>query len=352
MMANKRGFFTRSSAVPIIASLPFGLAGPASAEQAITPEARAEALVAQMTLEEKASQLINSAPAIPRLNIPDYQWWSEALHGFAFEPHATNFPEPIGLAASFNAPMLKQIAETIAVEGMEASDKMVAAGRTFEMGAGRTYWSPNINIFRDPRWGRGQETYGEDPYLTARMGVAYVNGLQGPNPDAPKIIATPKHYAVHSGPESTRHTANVAASLHDMRDTYLPAFRAAMVDAKAGSIMCAYSAVNGQPACANTFLMQDTLRKDWGFKGVVVSDCGAVRDIFSAHKYAPNAVEGSALAIRAGLDIECATESLFDRNSFGQSDNYVKAVKDRQADCRRHLIRQWCAALQRASGWG
>ncbi|MBP6580168.1 MAG: glycoside hydrolase family 3 C-terminal domain-containing protein, partial [Sphingorhabdus sp.] len=303
------------------------LIGVCGLAQAATPEQRAEALVAQMTLEEKASQLINSAPAIPRLNIPDYQWWSEALHGFAFEPHATNFPEPIGLAASFNAPMLKQIAETIAVEGIEASDKMVAAGRTFELGAGRTYWSPNINIFRDPRWGRGQETYGEDPYLTGRMGVAYVTGLQGPNPDAPKIIATPKHYAVHSGPESTRHTANVAASLHDMRDTYLPAFRAAMVDARAGSIMCAYSAINGQPACANTFLMQDTLRKDWGFKGVVVSDCGAVRDIFSAHKYAPNGVEGSALAVRAGLDIECATESLFDRNSFGQADNYVNAVK-------------------------
>jgi len=303
------------------------MAAPAFAQQAQDPEQRAAELVAQMTLEEKASQLINFSPAIPRLDVPDYQWWSEALHGYAFEPHATNFPAPIGLAASFNPALVKQIAETIAVEGIEASDKMVAAGRTYELGAGRSYWSPNLNLFRDPRWGRGQETYGEDPFLIGRMGIAYVTGLQGPNPDAPKIIATPKHFAVHSGPESTRHRANVPVSMHDMRDTYLPGFRAAVVDGKAGSVMCAYNAINGQPACTNSFLMQDTLRKAWGFKGVVVSDCGAVRDIFSAHKFAPDAVAGSALAVRAGLDIECATESLFDRNSFGQSNNYVEAVK-------------------------
>ncbi|TVV74113.1 glycoside hydrolase family 3 protein [Sphingomonas solaris] len=298
---------------------------PAQAQQ--TPEQRAAAIVAKMTLEEKASQLINTAPGIPRLNVPDYQWWSEALHGYAFQPHATNFPEPIGLAASFDAPLVKNIAAAIAVEGTEASDAMVRAGKALELGAGRTYWSPNLNIFRDPRWGRGQETYGEDPFLTARMGVAYVTGLQGPNPDKPLIVATPKHYAVHSGPESTRHTADVTASLHDMRDTYLPAFRAAVVEGKAGSVMCAYSSINGQPACANTFLMQDTLRNAWGFKGTVVSDCGAVRDISSAHKYAPDMVAGSALAIRAGMNVECATESLFDRNSFGQSLNYVDAVK-------------------------
>jgi beta-glucosidase len=298
--------------------------------KALRAEQRAKNLVAQMTLEEKASQVLNAVPAIPRLNLPDYQWWSEALHGFAFQPHATNFPEPIGLAAAFNAPLLKQVAEVIAVEGVEASDTMVAAGTPLELGAGRSYWSPNLNIVRDPRWGRGQETYGEDPYLTARMGVAYVTGLQGPDPDAPVIIATPKHYAVHSGPESTRHTADVTVSLHDMRDTYLPAFRAAMVEGQAGSIMSAYNSINGQPASANTFLMQDTLRQAWGFTGVVVSDCGAVRDIHSGHKYAPDAVEGSALAIRAGVDVECATESLFDRNAFKQCDNYVKAVKSGQ----------------------
>ena len=303
-------------ATPVLAQQP-----PSSAEQ------RATALVARMTLEEKASQLINSSPAIPRLDLPDYQWWSEALHGFAFHPHATNFPEPIGLAATFNAPLVKRIAETISVEGIEAGDALVAADTPLELGAGRTYWSPNLNIFRDPRWGRGQETYGEDPYLTGQMGVAYVTGLQGDNPAAPTIIATPKHFAVHSGPESTRHTADVTISLHDMRDTYLPAFRAAVVDGHAGSVMCAYSAINGQPACSNTFLMRDTLRTDWGFKGAVVSDCGAVRDISTAHKYAPNETEGAALAIRAGMDIECATESLFDRNSFGRSAFYVNAVK-------------------------
>lgn len=316
------------TAIPVMAALALCTVNPAQAKSERTPEQQAAAIVAKMTLEEKASLLINSNPAIPRLNLSDYQWWSEALHGYAFNPHATNFPEPIGLAASFNAPLIKQIAEKISIEGIESSDAMVRAGTPLELGAGRTYWSPNLNIFRDPRWGRGQETYGEDPFLTGQMGIAYVTGLQGPNPEAPRIVATPKHFAVHSGPESTRHTANVTASVHDMRDTYLPAFRAAIVDGRAGSVMCAYSAINGQPACANTFLMQDTLRRDWKFTGVVVSDCGAVRDIATAHKFARNMVEGSALAVKAGLDIECATESLFDRNSFGQSDNYVKAVKD------------------------
>jgi beta-glucosidase len=162
---------------------------PVLAKPALSPEQRAAAIVAKMTLEEKASQLLNSSPAIPRLNIPESQWWSEALHGYAFQPHATNFPEPIGLAASFDAALVKQVAEAISVEGVEASDAMVTAGTPLALGAGRTFWSPNLNIFRDPRWGRGQETYGEDPFLTARMGVAYVTGLQGPNPDAPRILS-------------------------------------------------------------------------------------------------------------------------------------------------------------------
>ncbi len=322
---------------------------PAISLAALSPEQQAQEIVSKMTLEEKASQLINSAPAIPRLGLADYQWWSEALHGFAFAPHATNFPEPIGLAAAFNTHLVTQIAQAVSIEGIEASDAMVAAGTPLELGAGRTYWSPNLNIFRDPRWGRGQETYGEDPFLTALMGVAYITGLQGPNPEAPKIIATPKHFAVHSGPESTRHKADVAVSLHDLRDTYLPAFRAAVVEGQAGSVMCAYSSVNGQPACANSFLMRDTLRNDWGFKGVVVSDCGAVRDIYSAHKYAPDAAAASALAVRAGLDIECATESLFDRNSFNQSGNYVQAVKSGQltkAELDQAVIRGMAARIR------
>ena len=335
------------AAIRVAAAL--AASAPAAAQSAPSPEQKATALVAQMTLEEKASQLLNSAPGIPRLNLPDYQWWSEALHGYAFHPHATNFPEPIGLAASFNAPLVKQIAKTISQEGVEASDAMVAAGDTLGLGAGRTYWSPNLNIFRDPRWGRGQETYGEDPFLTATMGVAYVTGLQGPKLDAPVIIATPKHFAVHSGPESTRHTADVTVSLHDMRDTYLPAFRAAVVEAHAGSVMCAYSAINGQPACGNTFLMHDTLRKDWGFTGVVVSDCGAIRDISTAHKYAADAVAGAAVAVHVGMDNECATESLFDRNSFGASLNYVNAVKSgklAEAEIDKAVIRGLAARFR------
>ncbi len=318
---------TRTTLRLAMMALPVLVAHPAFAGPAPSPEARAAAIVAKMTLEEKASQLINTAPAVPRVGLPDYQWWSEALHGYAFHPQATNYPEPIGLAATFDAPLLKRVAGSIRVEGLEKSDAMVVVGNTLALGAGRSYWSPNLNIFRDPRWGRGQETYGEDPYLTARMGVAYVEGLQGPDLAHPAILATPKHFAVHSGPEPTRHKADVNVSLHDMRDTYLPAFRAAVVEGHAGSVMCAYSSINGQPACVNTFLMHDTLRQAWGFKGVVVSDCGAVRDIATAHKFATDVVAGSALAIRAGMDVECATESLFDRNSFGQSRNYVDAVK-------------------------
>jgi beta-glucosidase len=307
-----------------------------------TPEQRATELVSRMTLSEKASQLINSAPAIQRLGMPDYQWWTESLHGQGFVSAATIYPEPIALAATFDTPLLHRIAGAISDEGTEASNAMVTAGDGLALGSGRSFWSPNINIDRDPRWGRGQETYGEDPFLTARMGVAYVTGVQGAHPDRPKNIATPKHFAVHSGPESTRHTADVTVSLHDLRDTYLPAFRAAVVEGHAGSIMCSYNSINGQPACANDFLMRDTLRNAWDFKGVAVSDCGAVRDITSAHKYATDEVTGSARAIHAGMDLECATESIFDRNSFNQSKNYVDAVNSGKlavADLDRAVIR-------------
>jgi beta-glucosidase len=317
-----------------------GSSATAHAQQ--TPEQRATDLVSRMTLAEKASQLINSAPAIPRLNMPDYQWWTEALHGQGFVADATIYPEPIGLAATFDTPLVHQIAGAISDEGTEASNAMVAAGNGLALGSGRSFWSPNINIDRDPRWGRGQETYGEDPFLTAHMGVAYVTGVQGPDPKTPKNIATPKHFAVHSGPESTRHTADVTVSLHDLRDTYLSAFRAVVVEGHADSIMCSYNSINGQPACANDFLMRETLRHAWGFKGVVVSDCGAIRDISTAHKYAANEVTGSAQAIHVGLDIECATESIFDRNSFNQSQHYVDAVTSGKlavADLDRAVIR-------------
>src|SRR5438132_12278562 len=228
---------------------------------------QAAALVAQLTLDEKVDQLLNTAPAIPRLGIPAYNWWTESLHGAIGSVPTTNFPEPIGLAATFDEPLLHDVAATISVEVRALPALGRETGRLGRIGTGLDTWSPNINIFRDPRWGRGQETYGEDPFLTARMAVAFVRGMQGPDPDHPVVIASPKHFAVHSGPESTRHEANVYVSPHDLEDTYLPAFRAAIVEARAGSIMCAYNRVNGQPACANELLLKERLRGAWKFNG-------------------------------------------------------------------------------------
>ncbi|HVY81550.1 MAG TPA: glycoside hydrolase family 3 N-terminal domain-containing protein, partial [Steroidobacteraceae bacterium] len=273
---------------------------------------RAAALVAQLTLDEKLEQLLNVAPAIPRLGSPAYNWWTESLHGAIGAVPTTNFPEPIGLAATFDEPLLHDVAATISTEVRALHALGRKTGRLGRIGMGLDTWSPNINIFRDPRWGRGQETYGEDPFLTARMAVAFVRGMQGPDPDHPNVIASPKHFAVHSGPESTRHEANVYVSPHDLEDTYLPAFRAAIVEARAGSIMCAYNRVNGQPACANDLLLKERLRDAWKFKGYVVSDCDAVRDISSNHKYAPDAAAAAAVALKTGVDNECNTATLSD----------------------------------------
>jgi beta-glucosidase len=256
-----------------------------------------------MTLEEKGTQLLNQARAIPRLNVPAYDWWSEALHGVAVNG-TTEFPEPIGLAATFDTPGIREMAMAISTEGRIKHVQDERAGHSNIM-EGLDFWAPNINIFRDPRWGRGQETYGEDPFLTARMGVAFVTGMQGDDPHYYKVISTPKHFAVHSGPEPTRHMADVTVSKHDELDTYLPAFRATVTEAKAGSVMCAYNSVNGQPACANEFLLQDQLRGKWGFKGYVVSDCGAVTDIFNGHHYKPTQPEASAISLQRGMDNEC-----------------------------------------------
>src|ERR1700723_1152268 len=243
-------------------------------------EVRGDDLIKQMTLEEKASQLVNQARAIPRLKVPAYDWWSEALHGVARAGTATVFPEPVGLAATFDDPLIHEMAIVIGTEARAKHNQAVSAGRRDIM-EGLDFWSPNINIFRDPRWGRGQETYGEDPFLTGRMGAAFVTGMQGDDPKYYRVIATAKHFAVHSGPESTRHKANVDVSKHDEVDTYLPAFRAAVTEGHAGSVMCSYNAINGEPGCANQFTLIDQLRNKWGFKGYVVSDCGAVLDIFS-----------------------------------------------------------------------
>ncbi len=268
-------------------------------------ERRVDDLISRMTLEEKASQLVNQARAIPRLQVPGYDWWSEALHGVARAGIATVFPEPVGLAATFDDPLIHEMAIVIGTEARAKHNQAVAAGRRDIM-EGLDFWSPNINIFRDPRWGRGQETYGEDPFLTGRMGTAFVTGMQGDDPKYYRVISTAKHYAVHSGPETTRHMVDVQVSKHDMEDTYLPAFRKLVVDAKVDSVMCAYNRINGEPACANTFLMEDTLRGAWKFNGYVVSDCDAVSDIFTGHHFTKSMAEAGAVSLKRGMDSECA----------------------------------------------
>ena len=268
---------------------------------------RVAALVGKMTLEEKVSQMQNDASAIPRLKVPAYNWWSEGLHGVARSGYATVFPQAIGLAATWDGRLIHQVADVISTEA-RAKNGEALRGDNHSIYYGLDIWSPNINIFRDPRWGRGQETYGEDPFLTGHLGVAFVEGLQGDDPMYYKTIATPKHFAVHSGPENTRHTANVDPSAHDLEDTYLPAFRATVTQAKAGSVMCAYNAVDGEPACANTMLLQDRLRKDWGFEGYVTSDCAAITDIAVGHRYSPDLEHAAVAAVRAGTDTSCGKE--------------------------------------------
>ena len=287
--------------------------------------ARVDDLISRMTLEEKASQLVNQARAIPRLQVPQYDWWSEALHGVANAGTATVFPEPIGLAATFDPPLIHEMAVVIGTEARAKHNQAARAGRRDIM-EGLDFWSPNINIFRDPRWGRGQETYGEDPFLTGRMGVAFVTGLQGDDPKYFRVISTPKHFAVHSGPEPSRHSINVEVSKHDMEDTYLPAFRAAVIEGQAESVMCAYNRVNGEPACANKFLLEDQLRRAWMFNGYVVSDCDAIVDIFSGHHFTKNLAEAAAVSMNTGMDNECAD---FFTEATDNSDyvKYLDAVK-------------------------
>ncbi|HEY5054767.1 MAG TPA: glycoside hydrolase family 3 N-terminal domain-containing protein, partial [Acidobacteriaceae bacterium] len=278
-------------------------AQPAYLNPALPAHNRAVDLVKQMTLEEKASQLVNTARAIPRLHVDAYQWWSEALHG-VINQGVTEYPEPVGLAATFDQDAVHTMGHYIGVEGRI---KHVQNDREHHTGiyGGLDYWAPNLNIFRDPRWGRGQETYGEDPYLTGRMGVNFVQGVQGDDPKYYLGIATPKHFAVHSGPEPTRHFADVDILKHDEVDTYEPAFRAAITEGKADSVMCAYNAINGEPACASKYLLVDQLRDKWGFQGYVVSDCDAVRDIFTGHHFRPSQAESSAISLERGMDNEC-----------------------------------------------
>jgi beta-glucosidase len=270
---------------------------------------RVDALVSAMTLEEKVSQMENHAAAIPRLGVPEYDYWSEGLHGIARSGYATLFPQAIGLAATWDTDLQRQVGTVVSTEA-RAKYNQATRDNLHSIFFGLTIWSPNINIFRDPRWGRGQETYGEDPFLTSRMGVAFVNGLQGDDPKYFRTIATPKHFAVHSGPESQRHEFNVDATPHDLEDTYTPAFRATITESHADSAMCAYNAIDGVPACANTMLLEQHLRKDWNFQGFVTSDCGAISDFYSAHghHFSPDAAHASAIAVKAGTDTSCGDE--------------------------------------------
>ena len=278
---------------------------PAYLDPSLPAAVRAHDVVSKMTLDEKASQLEDWATAIPRLGIPDYQTWSEALHGVANSGFATVFPQAIGMAATWDPAMVHEIGTVISNEGRAKYNEAQREGN-HRIFYGLTFWSPNINIFRDPRWGRGQETYGEDPFLTSRMGDAFVEGVQGDDPAHPVAIATAKHFAVHSGPESLRHVFNVNVSPRDLEETYLPAFRSLVVEGHVKSVMCSYNAIDGTAACANKMLLQDHLRGAWGFKGFVVSDCGAIVDVTHGHHNAPDIMHAAAISIEAGTDLSCS----------------------------------------------
>jgi beta-glucosidase len=270
-------------------------------------EKRVDDLLSRMTLEEKVSQLTSDSPAIERLRIPAYNWWNESLHGIARAGRATVFPQAIGIAATWDTGLMLRVATAISDEARAKHHEFVRRGKR-AIYQGLTFWTPNINLFRDPRWGRGMETYGEDPYLTARMAVAFIRGMQGDDPKYLKTVATAKHYAVHSGPESLRHTFDTTPNRRDLWETYLPHFETAVKEAGAWSVMCAYNSVDGLPACASPQLLDDILRKQWGFQGYVVSDCGAIEDIYKHHKKAGSPEAGVAMAIKAGTDLNCGVE--------------------------------------------
>lgn len=272
----------------------------------LTTEKRVNDVVSRLTLEEKVLQMLNAAPAVTRLGIPAYDWWNEVLHGVARTPFkVTVYPQAIGMAATWDTNSLYRMADFSALEGRAIYNKAVETGRTNERYLGLTYWTPNINIFRDPRWGRGQETYGEDPFLTAMLAKAFVRGLQGEDPTYLKAAACAKHFAVHSGPEPSRHSDNFNPSTYDLWDTYLPAFKELIVNAKVAGVMCAYNAVNTQPCCGNDLLMNDILRKQWNFNGYVTSDCWAIDDFYKYHKTHKDATVSAVDAVMHGTDLEC-----------------------------------------------
>jgi beta-glucosidase len=289
---------------------------PAYLNTSLPVEKRVDDLVARMTLEEKVSQMVHDAAAIDRLGVPAYNWWNECLHGVARSGRATVFPQAIGLASTWDRSMIYEMADVTSTEARAKYNDFQSKGKR-GIYQGLTFWSPNINIFRDPRWGRGMETYGEDPYLTGEIGTRFIRGLQGDHPDYFKVIATSKHYAVHSGPEPLRHSFDAVVSDRDFRDTYFPAFKKTIEEGKAYSVMCAYNAYMGEPCCGSDALLEHMLRNELGFEGYVVSDCGAIRDFFRGHDIVETAAEASAIAVMAGNDLNC-----------GQAyDSLVSAVK-------------------------
>ncbi|RZK51562.1 MAG: glucan 1,4-alpha-glucosidase, partial [Pedobacter sp.] len=267
-------------------------------------ETRVADLLKRMTLEEKAMQMHNATPAVERLKIPAYDWWNEALHGVARAGLATSFPQPIGLAATFNEKGIFDMGTAVSDEARAKHHQFAREGKR-EIYMGLNFYSPNVNIFRDPRWGRGHETFGEDPYLTGKLGVAFVKSMQGDNPNYFKTITTAKHFAVHSGPEPERHEFDAKPSERDLWETYLPAFKMLAQDGHVYSFMCAYNRLYGKPCCSDSFLLNDILRKKWNFKGFVATDCGALYDFYMFHKTATDSVEAVAQAIKAGADNQC-----------------------------------------------
>ena len=303
---------------------------------ALTAHERAKDLCSRLTLEEKAMLMLDDSPAIPRLGIKHWQWWSEALHGYANMGNVTNFPEPIGMAASFNDNLVYKVFDVVSTEARAKWNQLQKSGDDVLRFHALSVWTPNVNIFRDPRWGRGQETYGEDPYLTSMMGAAVVRGLQGPEESKyRKLWACAKHYAVHSGPEWSRHTADINnISARDLYETYLPAFKYCVEEAKVREVMCAYQRYDNEPCCSSTRLLQSILRDEWGFQYLVVSDCGAVTDIHSTHKVASDAVHSAARATLAGTDVECGFDYAY--KSIPEA---VKRSLITEEEVDRHVIR-------------
>lgn len=305
-------------------------------DASLSPKERAKDIVSRMTLEEKAVVMQDISEAVPRLGIKKFNWWSEALHGMANQGEVTVYPEPIGMAASFNDEMVYKVFSQVSDEGRAAYNKWINSGKDDQRFHSLSVWTPNINIFRDPRWGRGQETYGEDPYLTSRMGVQVVKGLQGPSDTKyRKLYACAKHYAIHSGPESSRHTDNVNdVSPRDLWETYMPAFKAAVQKGDVREVMCAYQRWDDEPCCGSTRLLQKILRDDWGFKYMVVSDCGAVTDFWENHKTSSNAVHAAAKGTIAGTDVECGFNYVY--KSIPEA---VKAGLIDETEVDKHVLR-------------